>query len=65
MSTHIRWLGHSAIEIVTSGKTVLIDPFMTGNPAAKLSADEVQADFILVSHGHGDHIGDTRGRDLA
>jgi len=61
MSTHIRWLGHSAIEIVTSGKTLLIDPFITGNPAATVSADEVQADFILVSHGHGDHIGDTIG----
>jgi L-ascorbate metabolism protein UlaG (beta-lactamase superfamily) len=37
----------------------LVDPFFTGNPAASTRADAVTADFILVSHGHGDHIGDT------
>jgi L-ascorbate metabolism protein UlaG (beta-lactamase superfamily) len=36
-----------------------VDPFLTGNPAAASKADEVPADFILVSHGHGDHVGDT------
>jgi L-ascorbate metabolism protein UlaG (beta-lactamase superfamily) len=38
---------------------VLIDPFLTGNPKAAASADEVAADAILVTHGHGDHLGDT------
>jgi L-ascorbate metabolism protein UlaG (beta-lactamase superfamily) len=38
---------------------VLIDPFLTGNPKAAASADEVNADAILLTHGHGDHYGDT------
>jgi L-ascorbate metabolism protein UlaG (beta-lactamase superfamily) len=45
--------------IESDGRHILIDPFLTGNPAAALKADEVPADFILVSHGHGDHVGDT------
>src|SRR5436189_5909231 len=59
MTTRVTWLGHSALSIQTGRQTVLIDPFFTGNPAAAVSADEVKADFILVSHGHGDHVGDT------
>jgi L-ascorbate metabolism protein UlaG (beta-lactamase superfamily) len=43
----------------TAGHKILIDPFFTGNPTAAATPDNVQADFILVSHGHGDHIGDT------
>ena len=59
MTTHSRWLGHAALGVDTGGFKVLIDPFFTGNPAAVLTADKAQADFILVSHGHGDHVGDT------
>ncbi len=59
MPTRVTWLGHAALAIDVAGRRVLIDPFFTGNPAAALSADEAQADFILVSHGHGDHVGDT------
>ena len=55
----IRFLGHSAFELSHDGVTVLIDPFLTGNPKAAASADEVAADAIIVTHGHGDHIGDT------
>jgi L-ascorbate metabolism protein UlaG (beta-lactamase superfamily) len=55
----IRFLGHSAFELTHDGVTVLIDPFLTGNPKAAASADEVAADAILVTHGHGDHLGDT------
>jgi L-ascorbate metabolism protein UlaG (beta-lactamase superfamily) len=55
----IRFLGHSAFELTHAGTTVLIDPFLTHNPKAAASADEVAADAILVTHGHGDHIGDT------
>lgn len=59
MATKIRFLGHGAFQIETGGKVVLIDPFLTGNPQAPISADEVSADAIIVSHGHGDHVGDT------
>src|ERR1700676_3678307 len=59
MTSHIRWLGHAAMALETGGHKVLIDPFFTGNPAASITADQAEADFILVSHGHGDHVGDT------
>lgn len=58
MSTQIRWLGHSCIEIVTDGNTILIDPFLTGNPSAAAQAKDMKPDFIVISHGHGDHVGD-------
>jgi L-ascorbate metabolism protein UlaG (beta-lactamase superfamily) len=59
MATRVRWLGHAALLLESDGKRVLVDPFLTGNPAAAATADEVQSDFILVSHGHADHLGDT------
>jgi L-ascorbate metabolism protein UlaG (beta-lactamase superfamily) len=59
MATRVRWLGHAALLVESDGKNILIDPFLTGNPAAAIKADQVPADFILVSHGHGDHVGDT------
>jgi L-ascorbate metabolism protein UlaG (beta-lactamase superfamily) len=55
----IRFLGHSAFELTNDGATVLIDPFLTGNPKAAVGAEEVAADAIVVTHGHGDHLGDT------
>jgi L-ascorbate metabolism protein UlaG (beta-lactamase superfamily) len=58
MSTKFTFYGHAAIGIETSGYHVLVDPFLSGNAKASISADVVPADFILVSHGHGDHLGD-------
>jgi L-ascorbate metabolism protein UlaG (beta-lactamase superfamily) len=55
----ITFLGHSGFLIETNGKSLLIDPFLTGNPVAKRKAEEVKADYIFLSHGHGDHLGDT------
>lgn len=55
----IRFLGHAAVEITSGDTTVLIDPFLTGNPKAAVSADDVSPDVILLTHGHGDHLGDT------
>ena len=59
MSTTITWLGHGAFEIRTAGQSVLIDPFLTDNPTASTTADALQPDAIVVTHGHGDHVGDT------
>ncbi len=58
MSTKITWLGHGTFSIETGGKLVIIDPFFTGNPAATKTADEVSPDALIISHGHGDHVGD-------
>ena len=55
----VRFLGHAAVALEHDGTTVLIDPFLTGNPKAAADADEVAADAILLTHGHADHIGDT------
>ncbi len=52
------WFGHATLGLETGGFKLLIDPFFTGNPAASATAEGVDADFILVSHGHGDHVGD-------
>lgn len=59
MPNTVTWLGHSAFAIQSGGKTLLIDPFLTGNPVASTTADAVGADVIIVSHGHADHVGDT------
>ncbi len=56
---NIRYLGHSAFALEDEGTTVLIDPFLTDNPKAAVTAEEVAADAILLTHGHSDHIGDT------
>jgi L-ascorbate metabolism protein UlaG (beta-lactamase superfamily) len=59
MATRMRWLGHACLLFETDGGSILVDPFLTGNPLAPIKADDVKPNFILVSHGHGDHVGDT------
>jgi L-ascorbate metabolism protein UlaG (beta-lactamase superfamily) len=55
----LRFLGHACFELSDGDTTVLIDPFLRGNPKAAISADDVVATTILLTHGHGDHFGDT------
>ncbi len=55
----IRYLGHSAFELSADGVTVLVDPFLTGNPKAAVGADAVAPNVVLLTHGHADHLGDT------
>ncbi len=59
MSVVVRYLGHSAFALEHEGVSVLIDPFLTGNPKAAARAQDIAASAILVTHGHGDHLGDT------
>lgn len=55
----ITWLGHAALKIEGS-RTVLIDPFLTGNPKASCRAEDItRAEMVIVSHDHGDHLGDS------
>jgi L-ascorbate metabolism protein UlaG (beta-lactamase superfamily) len=56
----ITWLGHSAFRIVTDENLkILIDPFISNNPACDVEVEELSADVICVTHGHTDHFGDT------
>jgi L-ascorbate metabolism protein UlaG (beta-lactamase superfamily) len=59
MSYKLTWFGHATLGLETEGFHILIDPFFSGNPSVKVKSTQVNADFILVTHGHGDHIGDT------
>ena len=53
------YYGHACFGIEVAGKKLLFDPFITGNPLAKkIDVEEIPADFILLSHGHGDHVAD-------
>ena len=51
--------GHAVVKVETNGKTILFDPFITGNGQTDLKLDEVKPDVIILTHGHNDHVGDT------
>lgn len=55
----VTFLGHSAFQIEGGGATILIDPFLTDNPNAAVSADAVSCEYIVLTHAHADHVGDT------
>lgn len=58
MPNLLTWHGHATLALQISGYKLVIDPFFKGNPAAVFAPEKVQADYILVSHGHADHVGD-------
>lgn len=58
MAIKLTWYGHACCLIETNGTRLLIDPFISGNPLAPVRAKDVQANYILISHGHDDHVGD-------
>lgn len=58
MSFTFTWYGHATCGLEVTGKKLLIDPFFTENPASSIDPKTLDVDYILVSHGHGDHVGD-------
>jgi len=58
MSIKVTWYGHACVGLEVGEHRLLVDPFLTGNPLAAASPDQFEPTAILVSHGHGDHVGD-------
>lgn len=54
----LTYLSHSAFILEGAGTSIAIDPFLTGNPIAAKQASDVKVDWIILTHGHGDHLGD-------
>jgi L-ascorbate metabolism protein UlaG (beta-lactamase superfamily) len=55
----VTYHGHSVVKIETGGKTIIIDPFITGNGLTDLTVEDIKPDVIILTHGHNDHVGDT------
>ena len=58
MAVDIRFIGHAAVELKSGDVTVLVDPFITGNPKATVEASELEPTHVFLTHGHPDHYGD-------
>lgn len=59
MSFTFTWYGHGCMGLEINEKKILVDPFLSDCPTASTTPEDVHANFILISHGHGDHIGDS------
>lgn len=55
----VTYLGHSAVMLKTDAVRLIIDPFLDGNPQAAMAPSTIEVDVVCVTHGHGDHVGDT------
>ena len=60
MGIKITYIGHSCF-MIEGTKSIIIDPFLSGNPDASIKPDEIECNYILVTHGHADHLGDAIG----
>ena len=58
MAPTLRWLGHNTWLVETGGTKLIVDPFLNDSPTAPRKAEEIQADYVLISHGHYDHVAD-------
>lgn len=58
MSVQLTWLGHASWLLELEGKRIILDPFLENSPTATIKPGQVQVDFVLVSHGHFDHVQD-------
>src|SRR5260221_1506336 len=55
----LTFYGHGTLSIKVNGKTILFDPFFSGNPTVKdIDIDKIKADYLFITHGHGDHTAD-------
>ncbi|UCD18624.1 MAG: metal-dependent hydrolase [Candidatus Zixiibacteriota bacterium] len=54
----VTYLGHSCVAATDGEHNIIIDPFITNNPQAPIGADDIEVDYVLLTHGHGDHLGD-------
>ncbi|MEM7476161.1 MAG: metal-dependent hydrolase [Planctomycetota bacterium] len=58
MSVELTWLGHATWHLKTGEHQLIIDPFLTENPSASVSPDDIEAQYVLLTHGHFDHVAD-------
>ena len=59
MSIEITFLGHSGFVLTSGAHAIAIDPFLTGNPVATAKAADIRCQYVALTHGHPDHMGDT------
>lgn len=58
MSFSVKWHGHATLSLDIDGARIIVDPFFNDCPSATTKASDIDADYILITHGHGDHVGD-------